>query len=627
MNPRNSVFSSAVDLRGASEVAKGIASAKMYLLRGCISITSLLLLTALFVVGRTQDSAHAQIVVTPVATPVVPGTGDPFDPTIPVNLLGATITVNSQDDLPDTNVGDGFCDGNDLAFGEQCTLRAAIEEANFMSGRLTPHRIEFEFTGTGPFALNLGAQLPSINVPVNINGTTQAGTTCPTRNAFADLQVVIDGGGTAGNGLIFSETAGGSTLQGVAIGGFPGISVRLFGDNNLVTCNHIGVDASGTVAMGSAGTGVEISGVGNLIGGDSDHSSRNVISGHGLEGVLIWGDDNQVQNNFIGTTADGLNALGNVGGGIEIKGNGNEIGGTSRLARNVISGNGSNDNSAFGGISIASADENVIAGNSVGLARDGSTALPNVGNGVEAIGGSVDNIIGPAGGGNVIAFNEGHGVFIENRSSLSLQNTIRGNSIYSNDELGIELAGNLPATMSGPDINDTDDVDVGPNNHQNYPALLAAVSGGSVDGRLHSMANTDYIVELFHNDACDLLGPDQGHGEGQFLLDAVLVQTNNSGSVHFSITHGAPVGSFITATATDPDGNTSEFSACVEVTASVASSPTAADTAVRLEAADNDQLPAKDAVVRATPSTAVIPLDQTEGENEPSLFLPLVASD
>lgn len=625
MNPRNFVFSSVADSGGAREATNGAASIRKYLLRCTISVSFLLLFTAMFFIGPTPDSASAQIALTPIATagPIDPG--DIFDPSIPVNLLGAVIEVNRVDDLADTNVGDGFCDVDDVLFGEQCSLRAAIEEANFMSGRLTAHQINFDLTGTGPFVINIGSQLPSISSRVNINGTTQDGTSCPTRVRRADLQVVIDSSSAAipiGNGLMFNETASGSTLQGVAVGGFTSRSVRLFGDNNLLICNHIGVDASGA-SMGSTGAGVEILGTGNVIGGASEHANRNVISGHGMQGILISGDDNLVENNFIGTTPNGRNARGNVGGGIEIKSNGNDIGGTAERARNVISGNGSNDNGTFGGIRIASAENNSIAGNTVGLARGRNAPIPNIGNGVEVIGGSEDNIVGPTNGGNEIAFNSGHGVFVENRTpvSLSLQNTIRGNAIYSNDGLGIELAGDLPPSMIGPDANDILDVDTGPNNHQNYPILTSAIVSGTVDGTLESMANMDYIVEIFVNDSCD----PSGHGEGQTFLDSDLVQTDGSGQGNVSFALSAPVGSFITATATDPVGNTSEFSPCIEVAASVAS--LTAPEAPKSDASEEVQAPAKDAVVRSTPVTAVLPPEQSETESESKLFLPLVESE
>jgi hypothetical protein len=60
-------------------------------------------------------------------------------------LTSSTYVVNTYDaDLPDGNPGDGVCDGNPLASGAQCNLRAAVMEANAKPG---PDRIVF---GAGP---------------------------------------------------------------------------------------------------------------------------------------------------------------------------------------------------------------------------------------------------------------------------------------------------------------------------------------------------------------------------------------------------------------------------------------------------------------------------------------------
>ena len=56
-----------------------------------------------------------------------------------------------------------------------------------------------------------------------------------------------------------------------------------------------------------------------------------------------------------------------------------------------------------------------------------------------------------------------------------------------------------------------------------------------------------------------------GFGEGQTHLGAVTVTTNENGDIGFIETLPVAVGQnrFVTATATDPNGNTSEFSQCV----------------------------------------------------------------
>jgi len=92
---------------------------------------------------------------------------------------------------------------------------------------------------------------------------------------------------------------------------------------------------------------------------------------------------------------------------------------------------------------------------------------------------------------------------------------------------------------------------------------MNAVSfGGStiIDGTLNSIPNSTFQVELFSNTLCD----PSGYGEGQTYLGSTWVRTDGSCNANFEVTFPVNVapGSFITATATDVAGNTSEFSAC-----------------------------------------------------------------
>jgi len=94
------------------------------------------------------------------------------------------------------------------------------------------------------------------------------------------------------------------------------------------------------------------------------------------------------------------------------------------------------------------------------------------------------------------------------------------------------------------------------------PALL---SGGTttVSGTLNSIASKQYRVEFFSNTSCD----PSTFGQGQNFLGATNVTTNGSGDVSFSQAFsGLSAGQFITPTATDPVGNTSEFSQCRQIT-------------------------------------------------------------
>ncbi len=86
--------------------------------------------------------------------------------------------------------------------------------------------------------------------------------------------------------------------------------------------------------------------------------------------------------------------------------------------------------------------------------------------------------------------------------------------------------------------------------------MLTADPGG-VQITLNGAPDTTYRIELFGNTACDA----SGHGEAETRFGAVALTTDatgNSASVLFPMAAGW----FVSATATDPGNNTSEFSAC-----------------------------------------------------------------
>ena len=114
--------------------------------------------------------------------------------------------------------------------------------------------------------------------------------------------------------------------------------------------------------------------------------------------------------------------------------------------------------------------------------------------------------------------------------------------------------------------NDVGDGDTGPNNLQNFPVITAAMSAGgttTVQGTLNSTANTQFRIEFFANPTCD----DSGNGQGQTFLGSTTVNTDASGNTTFNPTLATAAGNgfAITATATNPTGNTSEFSACFQL--------------------------------------------------------------
>ena len=105
------------------------------------------------------------------------------------------------------------------------------------------------------------------------------------------------------------------------------------------------------------------------------------------------------------------------------------------------------------------------------------------------------------------------------------------------------------------------------NNNQAAPVLSAATNSGgttTVSGTFSGAANTTYTLEFFWTPAHYATGSDV---QGKTFVERVQVTTNASGVATFSIAlpFQVPVGDFVTATATDPGGNTSPFSNGVQV--------------------------------------------------------------
>jgi hypothetical protein len=351
-----------------------------------------------------------------------------------------------------------------------------------------------------------------------------------------------------------------------------GDGVDISGTNtnlNVVAGNYIGTDPTGTVAEGNLGNGISIfaGSQANLVGtsgdGVNDSAERNIISANQFSGVSIAGlntNANIVAGNYIGTNAAGTAALGNASSGVAIYGEAqsNRIGSSASDAdpageANLISGN------AFSGVLIAGTPTNlnVVTGNLIGTDATGAAALGNSGQGVALFGGASSNDIGAPGLGNTIAFNKQPGVTVQDPTTTA--NSIRGNSIYGNGGLGIDL------NWDGVTLNDAGDGDDGPNRLQNYPTLISATPGTTtaVSGTLNSLAGTTFSLDFYASAA-----PDPTlFGQGQRYLGSSTVTTDAGGNAHFSVTLAAAssAGEWISATATDPSGNTSEFALSLQL--------------------------------------------------------------
>src|SRR5262249_41399585 len=190
------------------------------------------------------------------------------------------------------------------------------------------------------------SELPTISEAVTIDGYTQPGSSQNTRAVGNDAVLLIELAGTSAGLLAtgLNVAANDCVLRGLVINRFSGSGININGDNNLVEGNFVGTGPNGTLDLGNGYRGISITaGDNNTVGGTLP-SSRNLVSGNGSAGVVIFCCDdtgNVIQGNYIGTNAAGTVALPNDEDGIYIGGTaiGNQIGGTSAGAGNLISGN------------------------------------------------------------------------------------------------------------------------------------------------------------------------------------------------------------------------------------------------------------------------------------------------
>ena len=339
-----------------------------------------------------------------------------------------------------------------------------------------------------------------------------------------------------------------------------GVRLDFFINNPSVTFkgNYIGTDVTGTRPLGN-GLGVYSSGQG-VVGG-TEPGAGNLISGNigaGIQLNCCGPGSTTIMGNLIGTDVTGTQPLGNETG-IDVQGSQHVIGSAEAGARNVISGNTTGIN--LGGQISSGPTATVIRGNYIGTNAAGTAPLPNTGHGIVITSASGGTTVGGdgAGEGNLIAFNFGAGVVV---SSSPLNNIIRGNSIFSNAKLGIDLfdAINFAQYVNR---NDAGDADEGGNHLQNFPNVnsFANVAGGThVKGTLASRPSTQYRLDFYSNAGCD----PSGNGEGARPVGHTQVTTDAAGEASFDVTLGGQLapGRVVTATATDPAGNTSEFSPC-----------------------------------------------------------------
>jgi hypothetical protein len=296
---------------------------------------------------------------------------------------------------------------------------------------------------------------------------------------------VISGNG--GNGLVLNGSSG-----------------------NTVVSNRIGTNRGGSVRIGNGGAGILITrwSNNNEIGGTAfiDKSTGqannptgdkgtttpvfvvpplgNLVSANRGDGIEIEdrSQNNSLNGNFVGTTADGDGALGNGGDGVWIvNANNNSLTGCKFVNNpfvyyNVISGNRGN------GLSVTNSNNTVVQGNFFGSGANNATMVGNRLNGILVEGTSAGTQVGgviPLG--NVSGGNGANGIEVTDQASgfttfntfgglfafggaapngndgvlitsTGGDNLVRTNVMSGNTHNGIELAGDATGVTVDPNI-------------------------------------------------------------------------------------------------------------------------------------------------------------------------------
>ncbi|MEZ5282867.1 MAG: FG-GAP-like repeat-containing protein [Acidimicrobiales bacterium] len=425
----------------------------------------------------------------------------------------------------------------------QCTLRAAIEEANASAGIDTIHfdipTSEAGYVGGSPayWVIGQASNYPDI-VGVDIDATTQPG--------YVDPVVVVDGTATGGGGGIGIDATD-SRIAGLSIVNALNGVAMYSGGSHTIEATWVGVLPDGSAA-GNGAAGITITSGSASV--DNVVSSNNATVGVHFDA----GATGTVTNSFIGTDPTGTVAMGNDTGVLVSGATGVVIGGSG--SGNTIAANTLTAVSVDGG-----ATGTVVQGNQLG-----KTGLGNGFNGV-ILATATETILGgtAAGQGNTITANVLDAVYVTGGS-----HSIVGNTIFGNGGLAIDIGGGIE-DGNGVTANDANDVDSGPNDLLNRPVITAAAESGgnvTVDFDLDVPAG-DYRIELFTNPS----GADSsGYGEGEQFETATTVTHTGSGSESFQLVYPGLVGDLVSLTATEESAgptyrSTSEFSATFTATA------------------------------------------------------------
>ncbi|MFY9621540.1 MAG: choice-of-anchor Q domain-containing protein [Pyrinomonadaceae bacterium] len=294
--------------------------------------------------------------------------------------VAGTLTVNTGTDVGDTNIGDGNCDtdGN-LGNGDQCTLRAAIQEGNFAGGGYT-----INFNLAAGTVISLNTVLPGFSGNITISGpgsnslTIQRSTAAGTGNFGILSFAPINGNFTNSvSGVTLSN--GNSTLN-----SFPGDSGGALINSsscntsmtdvvikNSVATNGGGVYNGGTLSLNSVSvTGNTATQGGGIYNTGTLTLTNSTVASNGASGGSGGGIFSNSSLTVTSSTAS--NNVASVGGGVYSVG-------TASITNSTISTN--NASSLGGGIDNAGplTLNNVTIADNTATIQGGGLYNPGVG--------------------------------------------------------------------------------------------------------------------------------------------------------------------------------------------------------------------------------------------------------
>jgi len=444
------------------------------------------------------------------------------------------------------------------------SLRQAITDANANPGADT---INFNIPGAGVHTIVLTTWLPNTTDPVTVDGYTQPGSSPNTlplaQGTNAVLNVEIDGSAVI-LAPCWSYQADGGLIRGLVINRCPDGAIYTIKSVDVMG-NFLGTSPAGTPINGGATQSYGFFALGTLgnetpitvhVGGPNP-ADRNLISGNQALGAvyLQYNVAGAVQGNLIGTDATVSYAITNGAGIVCPSPKGVQIGGPGPNEGNVIGGSLAE---GFAG------RFSVFQGNFVGTNPNETVNLGNLGAGLQIDSSIVVPPTGVLGGmgpgeGNVIAHNGGGGVYGDPggflmTSSLG-QVSARGNRFYDNRPVAIALG------YDPPHFPDPGDADPGPNGSQNAPVITGIDYGPPTVAHaiLSSTPSTTFDVDFYSNTSCvsfPVVSP-----QGEHLVGSVQATTDAAGvaTIDFPLPSPLAPGQTVSAIATDPAGNTSEF--------------------------------------------------------------------